>query len=240
MPGRGGGAVVVGADHEPLTDREGAVRAVDGRAEHPVVEERAADGGVEGVDGLVGAGEKHRDGAGVVGGQPPVHGLADHGRSVASDDDPAVGLVGGDGAGDVAVTQLGQGHAFPAVVLAAVDGQFGDGGGGVGGEGGEPAASGDLGELVVVADEKHPAAGFDHGGGEAVEVTEPGHCGLVDHEQGAGVGAVVAAGPGAEPAVNGGRGDVGVGLELVGSLGRGRPQGPGSRRRRRPVGRRRG
>ncbi len=158
-------------------------------------EEVVADGVVEGVDHVVRAGEQHRHGAGAVGVEPAFDGGVDERGAVVGDDDAFVGAVGVDGGGDVPVAQVVEGVDLPGGVLAPVDGQLGDGEVGVGGEGGEPAAGGDLGELVVVADEQHPAAGGDDAGGDVFEVADAGHAGFVDDQHGAGVGEVVAAVP---------------------------------------------
>ena len=110
-----------------------------------------------------------------------------------SQDDPAVGLVGGEGVGDVAVAELVQGGDLPRPGLASVDGQFsGVAGGGCDG-GGERATGGDFGELVVVADEDHLGAGGAGGGDHPVQVDGAGHPGLVDDHHmagGEGVGGV--------------------------------------------------
>ena len=125
------------------------------------VGEPVDDGLVEPVDEVVGAGQQHRV-------DRPASRAANQRSTAAAiivvrvvgDDDAAVGEVGVDGAGDGPVAQLGERGLFPRLALAAVDGQLGDAAGVVGG-GGEPAAGADLGELVVVADQQHPAPGGD-------------------------------------------------------------------------------
>ena len=82
----------------------------------------------------------------------------------------------------MAVAELVEGVDLPRFGLAPVDGELGGvAGGGVDG-GGEPASGGDLGELVVVADEDHLGPGGAGGGDDAVQVDGAGHAGFVDDD----------------------------------------------------------
>ena len=109
--------------------------------------------------------------------------------------------------------QVGEGVAFPWLVLASVDGEFSDGSS-LGHGAGEPAARGDLGELVGIAGEDHPPTGGQgprHGG---FEVPGSRHARLVDHQDRGGGGLVDTAVPAADQAVDGHRLDPCTDLEF--------------------------
>lgn len=109
----------------------------------------------------LGAGAGEHDGvpAAVVVVPPAVDDVVEHVAGGGRDVDPSVRDVRVVGGGGVAVAELVEGGVLPGFDLAAVEDEFahvlGEGGDG----GGEPSAGGDLGELVVVADEDHLRVG---------------------------------------------------------------------------------
>ncbi len=137
-----------------------------------------------------------------------------------------MGEVGLDGSGDRPVTQVGEGGLLPRLALAAVDAQLGDTAG-VHGGGGEPAAGADLGQLVVVTDQQHPAPGGDLAGDDRFEGADVGHPRLVHHQQRPRLRGVVAAAPLVEQRVQRPGRDAGTGGQLDRRPGRrGRPDHP--------------
>ena len=104
-------------------------------------------------------------------------------RSVG-DDDAAVFEVGSECCGDAAVSELIEGNFFPAMCLAAVDGEL-DHPPVEGVErGSECAACCDFGELAAVADQHDLRP--DSGGliDKRSDITGAGHRGFVDDDQG--------------------------------------------------------
>ena len=102
------------------------------------------------------------------------------------DGDVAVVEVGAEPGEGVAVAQLVEGGVFPFGLLAAVDGEFGGARAEEVDGGREDAAGGDLGQLVMVADQDHLGADLAGVGDDAVEVDGGGHAGFVDHDDVAG------------------------------------------------------
>ena len=219
-------AVVVGED-----DSVAGLEVAFGDGEGGAGEESVGGGAgssvaVEGVGFGAGAGEEEGVAAGAVGVPPVVDGGGVHVVDGVVEVDASVVLVGLEGGLDVAVAELVEGGALPWFVLAPVDGEFGGSGAGGGDGGGEGAAGGDLGELVVVADEDDFGSGVTGGGDGVVEVDGAGHaCFVDDHDMSwgergvgdeaaeAGEGVGVDAGAFAEPA--GGEGGWGDPDELV-------------------------
>ena len=103
---------------------------------------------------------------------------------LVADDDATLLAVGVEGGRDVAAAQLVQRGPLPRMDLAAVRGQLDDTVAERVERGPERAAGGDLGELVVVADEKHLRADVRRLRHDRGEVARAGHRRLVDHDQG--------------------------------------------------------
>ena len=173
---------------------------------------------VEVVDVVVAFGE-HEDVVAGEGGGVPVggHVVADVDRGVG-DEDAVVGVVAVERVGDPAGAQVGEGVAFPGVLLAAVLGE-GDGREPVG-EPVEETAGVDGVELAGIADHDDLRAGVVCGVEEGDEAAGGCHRGFVDDEHGLSVEAEGAVGE-LEGAERDGVGrDAGLGLELRGG-GRG-------------------
>ena len=155
----GGVEAGVAGEDDPVTGLELAVTDVEDGA----VKEAGGGGSgaavtVEGAGFGTGAGEQEGVAAVPVGLPPVPDGGSVDVLEAVVEDDAAVVVVGVEGGGDVAVAELVEGVDLPRFGLAAVDGQLGKvRAGGVDG-GGEPSPGGDLGELVMVADEDHLGA----------------------------------------------------------------------------------
>ena len=157
--------------------------------------EESFDGsGVELVDEFVAAGEHHRLETVVPCGRPHVDGGVDEVGVGGGDGDAALVEVGADGGGDVSVAELCECVLFPRVVLAAVDGEFGDAVGVVGGVG-EAASGSDLGELAMVTGEQDVAARVEVVFDDVGEGADVGHAGFVDDQQRARRGSVESTAP---------------------------------------------
>ncbi len=168
---------------DPFTDPEHTrPEPHAGAVELAGIGEASDDGLVEPLDEVVGAGQQHRRQADVAGGEPAVDGGGDHRLRGVGDDDAPVGEVGLDSVGDRPVTQVGQGGLLPRLALAAVDAQLGHTAGLHGG-GGEPAPGTDLGQLVVITRQQHPAPGAKLAGDDRLEGAHVGHPRLVHHQQ---------------------------------------------------------
>ena len=136
----------------------------------------------EPVDDLVGPREEHRVQPAIVGVEPTVHRGVDHRRRRVGDQNATVLDVAVNGGGDVAVAQLREGGLFPTLVLATVDGEFGDAAS-VGGGVGEPATGTDLGKLTMVTDQQHPSTASELLGDDGFEDADVGHPRFVDDQQ---------------------------------------------------------
>ena len=179
----GGVEAGVAGEDDPVTGLELAVTDVeDGTGQEAGGGSSVAAVTVEGAGFGTGAGEQEGVAALPVGLPPVPDGGSVNVLEAVVEDDAAVVVVGVEGGGDVAVAELIEGVDLPLLGLPAVDGQLGTVcAGGVDG-GGEPATGGDLGELVMVADEDHLGARGAGGGDDAVQVDGAGHAGFVDHD----------------------------------------------------------
>ncbi len=160
---------------------EGEVVDVEGRSgDGAVASEISAGALVEVVDVVVTFGE-HDDVVTGKGGGVPVggHVVADLDRGVR-DDDSVMRVVAVERVGDPASAEVGEGFAFPGVLLAAVLGE-GDGWE-PGGESVEDAAGVDGVELVGIADHDDLRAGALCGVQEGDEAAGGCHGGFVDHK----------------------------------------------------------
>ena len=174
---------VVPYAQDAVAGLEGEVVDVEGRSgDGAVAGEVSAGALVEVVDVVVTFGE-HEDVVAGEGGGVPVggHVVADVDRGVG-DDDAVVGVVAVERVGDPAGAEVGEGVAFPGVLLAAVLGE-GDGREPVG-EPVEETAGVDRVELAGIADHDDFRACVVCGVEEGDEAAGGCHRGFVDHDHG--------------------------------------------------------
>ena len=120
--------VVVAAQHDSFTwtDEQVAVGERVGVVEFAGCEQMGEGSRVELSDEFVGASEHHRLESVAAGGRPHVDRRVDEVVAGGSDRHAAVLDVGVDRRGDVAVAEFVERCVFPRLVLAAIDGEFGD------------------------------------------------------------------------------------------------------------------
>ena len=136
--------------------------------------------GVEEFGFGTGAGEQVGGSTGGVSVPPVGNGpVADVVGGVGEDDSIVLG-VGVPEGGDVTVAEVVERGVFPLVALASVDREFAGAVAERVERGSESAASGDLGKLVVIADEDHLRSGCVGAGDDLVEVDGAAHAGFVD------------------------------------------------------------
>ena len=175
----------VAQQDDAVTDLETTATKIEGRSG-----EVTGFGGVlagEGVEEFgfgTGAGEEVGGSTGGVSVPPVGNGpVADVVGGVCEDDSIVLG-VGVPEGGDVTATELVERGVFPLVVLASVDREFTGAVAERVERGSESAASGDLGKLMVIADEDHLRSGCVGAGDDLVEVDGGAHgCFVDDHDR---------------------------------------------------------
>ena len=176
--------VVAAGGHHLVADGELAIGHLDAEVDVEAVVPEVSDlveecaGSVIEVGNVGSAGGDH-DPIAIRCGEPVIDETLSQRVGVVGGHDPAVGVVGGDGLGDVPVAEVVEGVALPFVDLASVVDQHR----GVGalGEGPERSAGVDLGELGDVADQHQLRPRRRRVTRERVESAGADHPGLVDN-----------------------------------------------------------
>ena len=153
---------MVAAQHDLIPDGELTVAEVQlgGGVEFAGVGEQCSGLPVEEAGLAAGAGEEQGVGAGAARLEPVGEGDGVEVLGLVADDDSTLFSVGVEGGRDVPAAQFVQRGALPGVDLAPVGGQLDDAIAERVEGGAERATGGDLGELVVVADEDHLRSGL--------------------------------------------------------------------------------